>query len=309
MTFSLTTKLKGLDVTVKFPWKVGIVTFMAFPNATDAKSVKEALKTIADDGFFDEVEIPIYPDEIWNEIKDLLKEKEIIVGGALQPDILTNKLSIHTENEEERRKAIEYVKSKIDLAAKRGINVVALCSGSDPGLEKRDKERKLLIEALKEICSYAKERNVQILLEPFDRDYDRKLLIGPLIEAVDVVKEVRKEYSNVGVLWDLSHAPMLEEKPEDLKQYKEFIAHIHVGCAKREGDTFKDTHPTFYTPGAVNDVSDVARLFKVLYEIGYKGIVTLEIKPEPQQTSLEIINNAKGVFLRAFEIMVKGILT
>ena len=308
MVFYTGISVKGLDLVVRFPWKVGLVMFMAFPDAKTADDINEALRCIVADSFFDEVEIPVYSKDIWDKIEPTLKERDLIVAGALQPDILSRGINLNSSIDEERKKAVEFVKDKIDLAAEIGMKTIALCSGPDPGSEARERERELLTESLMEICEYARSKSIRVLIEPFDRDYDKKLLIGPLKEAVEIIAEVRRKYDNIAILWDLSHAPMLDEKPEDLKVYKDYIGHIHVGCAKKEGGTFKDTHPVFYTPGAINDVNDVARLFKTLMEIDYRGIVTLEIKPEPQQTSLEIINTAKGVFLLAHEILSRRLL-
>ncbi len=308
MVFSVTTKVKGLDITSRFPWKVGIVVFMAFPETAKNEGVKEAISTIVEDEFFDEIEVQIYPSEIWREIEPLLGKRDLVIGGALQLDILTRKLNIHSEDESERKKAIEFLKERISEAAAHGIKTVALCTGPDPGPERRGSQLEILVSSLKELCAHARDHGITLLLETFDREYDKKLLLGPIKEAAEVVRKVQEEYDNLWLMWDLSHAPMLGEKPEDLKPFKDLVKHIHVGCAKQTDEGLKDTHPTFYTPGAVNGVEEVADLFVTLHEIGYKGIVTLEIKPEPQQTSLEAINTAKGVLVHAYAIALKRII-
>lgn len=308
MVFSIVTRIRGLDIVSIFPWKVGIVLFMAFPETIKNERVKEAISTIINDEFFDEIEVQIYPEDTWKEIEPMLRDSRLIVGGALQLDILTKKINIHSEDERERESAINLLKSKIEIAAKWGIKSLGLCSGPDPGPNKRKGQLEILVESLKELCEYAKDYGITLLLETFDREYDKRLLIGPISEAAEVIREVRKEYDNIGLMWDLSHAPMLDERPEDLKPYKDLVKHIHVGCAKRIENTLKDTHPTFYTPGAVNSEREVADLFVVLHEINYQGIVTLEIRPEPQQTSLEAINAAKGALIHAYTIALKRIV-
>jgi sugar phosphate isomerase/epimerase len=105
-------------------------------------------------------------------------------------------------------------------------------------------------------------------------------------------------------MWDLSHAPMLGESPEDLRRAKGFLAHIHVGCSKKTDGTYVDSHPGFYVKGAVNSEDDVARLLQVLLEINYDGMIGFEVKPEPQQTSEEIVNTAKGVLTSAYQKVV-----
>ena len=308
MGFYATAKVGGVEVTARFPWKVGIVVFMAFPETAKEEGVKEAIATLVRDEFFDELEFQVYREAVWKEIEPILKERELLLGAALQLDILTMKLSLNSSNEAERRKTVDHVKRRIEEAAERGITTVALCSGPDPEPERRAEETRLLVNSLKELCEHAKRYGSRIILEAFDREHDKKLLIGPISEAAEIVREVRKEYNNIGLLWDLSHAPMLGESPEVLKDYKDVLYEVHVGCAKKADSGFKDTHPTFYTPGSVNGVEEVARLFKVLLDINYKGVVTLEIKPEPTQTSLGIINNAKGVFLSAFAKVLKEVV-
>lgn len=307
--FTVKVPVKDVIVTSDFPWPMGIVLFMAFPETTNNVGVEKAVKAIVEDYFFDEFEIHIVPKEIWNNIVKILEEREIIVGAALQLHIFKEKLDINSLNEELRRKSVNRLKELIEEAHARGLSKVGLCSGPDPGPEKRSEAKKKLIESLKELCEFSKERGITLLFETFDREYDKKLLIGPLPEAAEVLEEVRKEYSNIGLMWDLSHAPLLDEKPEDLLKYKDLLAHIHVGCAKVKDGKKLDTHPVFHTKGAINTEEDVKRLIKVLKEIGYRGIVTLEIKPEEHQTSLEIINVAKGVMLKAYSMFLREYFT
>jgi len=131
--------VRGLDLIVRFPWKVGLVMFMAFPDAKTADDINEALRCIVADSFFDfdEVEIPVYSKDIWDKIEPTLKERDLIVAGALQPDILSRGINLNSSINEERKKAVEFVKDKIDLAAEIGMKTIALCSGPDPGSEAR----------------------------------------------------------------------------------------------------------------------------------------------------------------------------
>ena len=299
---------KGLKLSAVFPWKTGIVSFMAYPSMMKGEGdVCGYLRTLAEDSFFEGVEVCNLTDAQWNSVKPLLAEKT--VGRGLQPDLLMGKLDINALEEEARQKAVNYVIREVDIAAKRGIQTVALCSGPDPGVDKRGQAKELLIDSLNLICDKAARLNVTILIEPFDRDYDKKLLIGPLDEAVDIVDNVRRRYENIGVLWDLSHAPMLNEAPEVLEKARDFLTHVHIGCAKRVGDKYVDSHPTFYTEGAVNTVNDVKTLLKTLYNIGYRRMVSFEVRPEERQTSEATINCAKGVLVSAYQKMVSEVLS
>ncbi|RLF18957.1 MAG: sugar phosphate isomerase/epimerase [Thermoprotei archaeon] len=307
MGFMITLKKKGEELYLKFPWKVGIVLFMAFPETTKGENVEDAIKHIASDPFFDLIEIPPYKEEVLKQIVNLAHEEGLDVALALQPEILSKGLDIASLEENKRANALKVLKDMIELAHRVSISSVALCTSKDPGPENREKALSLLRESLKELCKIAANHNIKLILEVFDRDYDRKLLLGPTREAIDVIRDVREEYENIGLLWDLSHAPMLNETPQILKECADILYHIHIGCAKKVDEGFKDTHPGFYVAGAVNGVEEVAELLQVLHEIGYRGAVSFEVKPEEGQSSLEVVNCAKGVLLHAASLAFKRI--
>lgn len=306
MVFTLDLYHKGLVFSSRFPWKIGTVSFMACPDLATDRCTVEDFRKILDDPFFDGLEIAATPDHVWRKVKPLLGGKWVARG--CQPDILSNKLDLNSANPKERSKAINWIKREIWAAAKRGIRMVALCSGPDPGIESRKEARQLLVESLNEICGFAANQNVTIALETFDRDYDKRLLIGPLDEALEVVGAVKKRAANMGLMWDLSHAPMLGENPEDLRRAKNSLIHVHYGCAKRVDGSYIDSHPTFGMEGAVNTADDVSRLLEVLLDIGYSGKISFEVKPEAGQTSEEAISPAKETLMKAYhKIIMNGL--
>jgi len=305
--FAVTLRHKGLRLSSEFPWKISVVSFMAYPEMTQEKGdVAGDLLKILDDSFFDAAEVPSIGPADWDRVKRYVGEKTFVRG--LQPDILTSKLDLNAPDATKRREAISRIKSEIDLVSGRGIRMIGLCSGPDPGIDKRKEATENLVQSLTEICKHASQKKIRLALETFDRDCDKKLLIGPLGEAIDVVSKVSEQCDNIGLMWDLSHAPMLKETPEDLKRAADVLAHIHVGCSKKTDGALVDTHPGFYTKGAVNSESDVARLLRVLQEIKYRGMIGFEVKPEPHQTSEEIVSTAKGVLVGAYQSVVSSFL-
>ncbi len=298
--FSVCVTKRGVEGLYKFPWKVSIVGFMANPATLKGREVRETFQTLVNDPFFDMIEIHILPDNVWDEVKTVLKDSEIKIATGLQPLVLMEGYNPSSLKEEERIKAIEAIKRGIETSAKRGINTVAFCSGPDPGRENREAAKDALIKSLKEIAGYAKKLGVKVILETFDREYDKRQLIGPINEAVEIAKAVREEYDNFGLMWDLSHAPMLGEKPSDLRIAAPYLAHIHIGCAKETSEGLKDWHPGFYRPGAINGIDEVKELIRILTDIGYSGAVGFEVKPEEGQVWLEVVNSAKGVLYTAF---------
>jgi len=294
---------KGLRLSSRFPWPIGIVSFMAFPSLAKGEGdIVGCLREIGEDPFFDGVEVAQLTDGQWAQARGFLAEKKVARG--LQPDLLAGKLDINSPDSDTRRKAVDYVKKEIALAASRGITTVALCSGPDPGPARRRVAKKVLARSVEEICDVAKGRGVEVLLEPFDVQHDRKLLIGPLEEALEIVEPIRARFGNLGILWDLSHAPMLNEKPQVLEKAKDALMHVHVGCAKQTESGMVDTHPVFYSKGAVNAVGEVAELIKTLLSIGYARMVSFEVRPEEGQTSEAAIACSKAMLMTAYTRIV-----
>jgi len=294
---------KGLRLSSRFPWPIGIVSFMAFPQLMKTEGdVVGCLRAIAEDPFFDGMEVAQLTDEQWAEAREFLAGKKVARG--LQPDLLSAKLDLNSADSDARRKAVDYVKKEMALAAGRGIKTVAICSGPDPGPSRRRLAKKILVRSLEEICEVAKGRDMEVLLEPFDVEHDKRLLIGPLDEALEIVGFVRERFGNLGILWDLSHAPMLKEEPQILGKAKETLMHVHVGCAKETESGLKDTHPVFYSKGAVNAVEELAALITTLIEIGYNRMISFEVRPEEGQTSEAAIACSKAALMAAYSKVV-----
>ncbi len=293
---------------VPFPWRVSIVAFMANPllMKNDVQAARETVEVLSRDPFFDMVELNLLGDEVWRSVEPSLKSSGLEVAVGLQPLTLTQGFNPSSVNEDERRRAVEALSQATKTIASRGIRRVAFSSGADPGPENREAAKDSLVKSLRELASLGSKLGVEIILETFDRDWDKRQLIGPIKEAVEVISEVRQSFGNVGLLWDLSHAPMLGEKPSDLKLARGLLSHIHIGCAKKLPDgKLVDWHPGFYRPGAVNGVEDVSDLLKVLAEIEYSGAIGFEVKPEEGQSWREVVESAKGVLYTAFARVVQ----
>ena len=170
------------------------------------------------------------------------------------------------------------VRACIDEAAELGAGRVAVLSGPDPGEADRAKAVECLIRSLKELCAYGRERGIGITLEIFDRTVDKRCLVGPAVEAAAIAEEVRADYEDFGLMYDLSHP------------------------------AYGDQHPRFGIPGGENDVPQVVEFLRALFEVGYLTekpagelpIVAFEVKPLPGESSELVIANAKRVWREAW---------
>lgn len=292
--------------------KVGIVHFMAFPQTIKGEGpILETLKRIVEDEFFKAIEITWIKDEkIRTQARDLLSSWGGKIGYGAQPSLLLGKLNLNSEDEEMRQKAIQQVKDCLDEAHFLGASSVAVLSGQDPGETKRGRAMELLIESLKELLEYGQARDLPLILEIFDRKpFGKNRLLGPTSEAVEMAKELRESYRSFGLMVDLSHLPLLQEKPKDaLIEARDYLAAVHIGnCVMRDPNhpAYGDEHPPFGIPEGENGVEELRELLRVLLEIGYlntknPGMVSFEIKPFEDWTSEKVITNAKETLQQAW---------
>ncbi|HET6477911.1 MAG TPA: TIM barrel protein, partial [Dehalococcoidales bacterium] len=265
--------------------KVGIVQLMAYPEMDTVESIRK----IAEDEFFGAIEIATVPEDIRDEVMQILGASHLVIGYVGQPLLLNNKLDLNSLVPQQREAAISMIKGGVDEAYMLGAGQLAVLSGPAPVKGKHDQAKGLLIDSLSQICSYAQSKGkIGITMEIFDREYDKKCLIGPTPEAVEVAKEVKRNYPNFGLMVDLSHLPLLKEKPDyAVKTAKNYLVHVHIGsCILKDKShpAYGDKHPPFGMAAGENDVEEVRLFLKALMEIGYIGagkqnVVAFEVKP------------------------------
>uniref|UniRef100_A0A7C4FD07 Xylose isomerase-like TIM barrel domain-containing protein n=1 Tax=Ignisphaera aggregans TaxID=334771 RepID=A0A7C4FD07_9CREN len=300
-------KKKNLEVLARFPWDIGIVSFMVFPELMrSSEGAFDKVRTLLVDPYFDLIEVMVIDDGEWRKISELnsVYGKKFALG--LQPVVLTRGVNPSAVNEDERKRSVDALIREARVAGERGYRAVGICSGPNIEGPEREKAKEALVKSLVELAVEASKYGMNVYLETFDVVWDRKRLAGSFEETAKVVEKARDQAKNVYIMWDLSHAPLLNESPEVLKTYPELVGHIHIGCAKRVGDRLLDTHPGFYRPGALNTEDDVAKLLTVLSDVGYRGAISFEVRPEEGQHPLEVVNSAKSVLLRAFQLFLES---
>ena len=286
--------------------KVGIVQPMAYPEMDTVESIRK----IAEDAFFGAIEITSIPEDIRDEVKQILEASHLVIGYVGQPLLLNNKLDLNSLVPQQREAAISIIKNGIDEAYQLGAGQLAVLSGPAPAKEKYNQAKELLADSLSQICSYAQSNgNLGITMEIFDRDYDKKCLIGPTPEAVEVAREVKRHYPNFGLMVDLSHLPLLKETSDyAVKSAKDHLTHVHIGsCILKDKNhpAYGDKHPPFGLAVGENDVEEVKLFLKALMEIGYIGegkqnVVAFEVKPLPGQSPDVVAANAKRTLMEAW---------
>jgi sugar phosphate isomerase/epimerase len=298
------------------PWNsfctMSIVHFMAFPDAASGRGrIADTVMSIAEDDFFDAIEIAWIADDAERQkVREILEISQLQVGFCAHPIILDRKLNLNSLDEGKRRQAVDQMKRLLDQASELGASSFAFLSGRDPGEVDRKAALEALIDSVQQICTHSEERGIRPTLETFDRHVDKRALIGPVADAALVARAVRATHPGFGLLYDLSHMPILDETPEDMAVIAEYLAHIHVGnCVKVDGQPlYGDMHPYIGFPGSVNGVDELACFLRGLFDIGYlaegkhpRPWVGFEVKPQGLfQTPELIVANAKRVWRQAW---------
>jgi len=301
--------------------EVGIVYPMIFPEVQNGKGpICESIKKILKDPFFGAVEISwIKNTDDKEKLSQLLNLSGItVIYGAGGPLSLMG-LNLHSFNRNLRKKSVEEMKKFIDEAYFFNARIFEIIPSQDPGEKDRNKAKKFLIESLSELCEYAQKKasdyTISISIENFDRTVDKKLLLGPTKEAVDVVAKVKEKFNNVGLTIDLSHLPLIGETPEEsLTAAAPYLLHVHIGncILKDKSDPrYGDKHPPFGIKNGEIGVTEVARFLKTLQKIGYfnhgkatkKPVVSFEIKPANHESPEVLIAGSKRTLLRAVSLL------
>jgi len=292
-------------------FKVGIIHFMAYPSTMKGEGpIIETITKIAEDDFFTAIEITKIKDpEIRAKAKDILVSSGLAVGYGAQPVVLSTPLNPNSLDEDERKIAVEVLIECIDEACYMGANRMAFLSGKDPGDDLRDSALDSLVKTTKELCDYAETKGMDIAIETFDKEIDKKALIGPSDLASEFADAVNRR--NFGLMVDLSHLPLLEETSEECAWYvKDHVVHLHVGnCVMKEGHpAYGDAHPRFGIEGGENDVWELADFLKAFIDIGFlngerQPFMSFEVKPLPNESSEIVIANAKRALNQAWAMI------
>jgi len=284
------------------------------PTESGEKALLETVSKLADDDFFSVLELTWIKDPaVRKSIRQIAESAHISLTYGAQLALLSQKLDVNSLNDLEKSRAISEVKLCIDEASELGAERVSLLSGPDPGEPQRNNATRALVDSLNEICAYGEQKDLAMTLETFDRDIEKKCLIGPSREAAALARTVRRNHRDFGIMYDMAHGPLLNEDPRRaLTLLKNYLVHIHVGnCVKVQGHpAYGDKHPRFGVSGGEHDVEDLTRFLNILFDIGYLGrrtrpngklpIVGFEVKPLPGETPETVIAGTKRVWRQAW---------
>jgi sugar phosphate isomerase/epimerase len=297
---------------------IGIVHPMIYPDTMRGEGpILETISKIALDEFFGAIEVSwMKDDKVRAQAAKMLESAFMDVVYCGGPPLLVQKVDMNSLDDNIRTNAVKSTKKLVDEAYSLGARIIAVLSGPDVQPTKREKAKLYLEDSLSQICKYAEEKGkdytLMVSLEYFDQEQDKKLLLGPTKDAVEVIGKVKEKHDNIGLTVDLSHLPLLHETPKQaLTAAKPYLEHVHVGnCVLKDEShpLYGDQHPRFGLPGGENSVEELTDFLEVLKNIGYfqkktatrHPVVSFEVKPALGESSEFVIANSKRVFAEAW---------
>jgi len=295
-------------------FKVGLIEFMAWPAGLRGEDpdILDRIKQVACDDYFTAIELSwIKNDETRKKAAQLLETAKMTVCYGAQPRLLTTGLNPNHIDESERKKAEATLIEAIDEAHELGAKGMAFLSRQWEE-ETKDQAYAQLLKTTRNLCDYAKTKDMLVELEVFDFDIAKSSLIGPAPLAAKFAADMRTTHNNFGLMIDLSHIPMTYETPEFVvRTLRPYLTHFHIGntvCKDPSALGYGDEHQRFGFPCGSNDIPELLDFLRVLKNEGFFNaenpyVLSFEVKPWQDEDSDLTIANAKRTLNRAWALL------
>ena len=288
-----------MDLSFKKYFDLGIVISASFPElGSGSGPIFKKLDYVLDTNLFRVVEITYRnTEQSFIDLQQYLNRKGIRTFYLAPSAIQEGGLDPNSLDESERHKAVEVLKGFVEKAYFLRAEKLMICSGADPGPTDREKAKRQLIKSLNELLEWTRQVKtdylLELILENFDRELQKKRLLGPTHESVELLMGVKKNFENINLILDQSHLRQLGEDPrESLFSAKNCLGHVHfANCLlkDRSHPQWGDSHLAFNTEGGELGTDDIVEMFHVLFQAGYLGeehgdqlpTISLEVKPTP----------------------------
>lgn len=286
--------------------RIGVVHPQLYPQTISGEGpVVETVAALAAETSVSVVELSHVRDELTRaRLKVMLASGGVRVIFNAQPAIMRNGWDLNAEDQSARAEAIAGLRQQMEEAHFLGARLFTVMSGPDVAPDKADlgtaraKARGRLVESLQQLGDEGGRLGISVALELYDRDVEQKRLIGPVADAVEVAKQVKRD--NVGLTLDLAHLLLLKENVVDaVSAARNFILHAQISnCILADGNPARgDQHPAFGTEGSLAGLEQVAGFLKALDKYGFwkrpnGGWLTIEVRPREEEYSSVVLAGA-----------------
>jgi sugar phosphate isomerase/epimerase len=280
--------------------RIGLVHHMLYPDSLESPDVHE----VTLDSFVRRPDIETfdcclpYGEDRQRRLVEAIKsssKEHIAYAAHLFP---IRKLSFATISRTEQAQVRLLVEDMIKQAAAIGATGFVFASGGPPFAEATKAHHQAFFDFFCWFCEKLAVHNIDALLEPFDFDFDKKFLYGPLDNCLELVTRVREKSPNVGIELDVAHLPLMHETFTDaIRRSAPLLKRVHLGncvCRNPQDPFYGDNHPPVGYRGGEIDTPELTEILKALHEVGFlnqsdRGDLVLEFKPFPESTVEESV--------------------
>tara|TARA_B100001964_G_C14220028_1_gene594811 strand:- start:71 stop:907 length:837 start_codon:yes stop_codon:yes gene_type:complete len=189
--------------------------------------------------------------------------------------------------EEERIFTVNHYKDVINLASDLGAKTVMYICGWQIFGASRTQCYELSLKSLQEIAKYAKEKGINIAVEPTSADSN---LIDTADQAIELMKDTG--YDNVKLMFDTFHAQYRNEVSSDyVYKMASNLIHVHIADTDR------------LAPG--KGKVDFFSVMKALKDINYDGYITMEVGFTSRASEPDKIARDSLLYLKQLENNLK----
>lgn len=266
-----------------------LISEVYYPYSLVEGFTADLLKRVGEEDFYQAVEIGYGFSEIERkQISNTAKEQKLTVIQWLTTLIHEKNLDLSSNETKKRQEAVRRINESLYLAAECGASAIAFISGPDPGVSFRQAATESFYQSLCEICEEAATFNLEVLVEPLDREANKKRLLGPTDEAVTLFARVRESFSNIGFAFDTTHAALNREDIfAALKLAQSYIRQIHFSNAVLDPHDalYGDHHMPIGKPGFL-DIDSIKAILQKAEDLGLadNGMrVAVEVRGTTQQ--------------------------
>jgi sugar phosphate isomerase/epimerase len=281
---------------------VGVMISNAWPasRATEgatAAAIRDCLAAFPDVSVIQTVDVPFAAER--REIRRL-----VAGSGRQHTYMLTRRLNeaglnLSALDEKLRRQSCALVRDLLADAVELGAGTVGVISGARPAEpDRRAEALGRLAASLAEIGTAARERNLQVLIEPLDFEADKRATLGTAGEGTALCTTLRSRGIPVSLCLDTAHLLLNGENVvASVASALPVLAEFHVCNAvlDRDHPLFGDRHLPFGAPGVV-DAELVAEWFRGLRQVGFlqeqqpRRLLCEVLKPAAQP-SLDVVKD------------------
>lgn len=227
--------------------------------------VEESFKRLARYGY-DGIEMAAEaPTVSVDKILELMKKYNLECTSLC--GIFPSDRNLSAAPEDAASNAVAYLKANIDYAATVGAqNVIVVPSPvgmtSVPEEQTYEEAWSNAVKNIRDAAEYAEIKNVNLVIEGINR-YET-FLANTLTQVLALTKEI--DHPRVGIMADLFHMS-IEERDinSSLRMIAPYLKHVHIADNTREAAGLGST--------------DFKGVLRVLKDIGYQGVLTMEFLP------------------------------